>query len=346
MNKSDGKLVFAGDIGGTKTFLGLFTDRGDALELVKEATFINASFSSHEEIIGEFLEEAETGRISSATFGIACPVEDNRCRLTNLPWIVDADEIKEKFGLKKVSLINDLVATAWGIELLDEEDLYVLKEGDRRQGNAALIAAGTGLGEAILYWDGRTYLPSGSEGGHTDFAPRTPLEMELLDYLSEVYGHVSYERVLSGSGLENIYEFLKAARDSIEPEYLKKRFETEEAAPVISSEAMHGEDKNCKDALEIFLSVYGAEAGNLALKTLSVAGVYIGGGIAPKILHAMEGNAFVEGFIKKGRFERLLSRVPVYVIMNQRTGLMGAANHAASLTGDGRIVKRIKRMVF
>ena len=338
MNNPGKGLVLAGDIGGTKTLLGLYADRGDHLEIVREGSFVNKEHSGIEALIGCFLsgpDNVDGGRISSATLGVASPVHEERGTLTNLSWTIDGRELGARFSIRPISLINDLVATAWSIDAIGDEDLFVLKPGIPQNGNAALIAAGTGLGEAMLIWDGRRHIPSASEGGHADFAARSPLEADLLDYLSEIHGHVSYERVLSGSGLVSIYSFLKSRRDSVEPAYLANRFEAEDPAAVVSSEAINGHNRDSADALDMFVSVYGAEAGNLALKGLAKGGVYIAGGIAPKILPAMEKGGFVEGFVKKGRFERLMESIPVYVIMNQRAGLWGAAIHASRSSTEG-----------
>ncbi len=342
---SPGGLVLAGDIGGTKTLLGLYADCGDHLEAVIEASFANKEYSCIDAVIDVFLSRLDKGypgRIRSATLGVAGPVHGDRGTLTNLSWVIDAGALGTRFSIRDISVINDLVATAWSVDVIADEDLFVLKPGIPQKGNAAVIAAGTGLGEAILFWDGRGRMPSASEGGHADFAPTTPIQSDLLDYLAEIYGHVSYERVLSGRGLASVYSFLKSRRDSVEPAYLAKRFENEDAAAVISSEAINGDDKNCSDALDIFISVYGAEAGNLALKGFAVGGVYIAGGIAPKILPAMERGGFTEGFIKKGRFERLMASIPVYLIMNRKAALRGAAIHASRSFADGTQRKAIR----
>lgn len=342
---SQGPLVLAGDIGGTKTLLGLYADCGDRLEIVTEASFVNKEHAGIEDLIDSFLSrlgKGEAGRIVSATLGVAGPVHGDRGTLTNLSWVIDANELGTRFSIRDFSLINDLVATAWYVDAVADEDLFVLKPGIPQKGNAAIIAAGTGLGEAMLFWDGRRHMPSASEGGHADFAPTTPIQSDLLDYLAEIHGHVSYERVLSGPGLASIYSFLKSRRDSVEPAYLAKRFENEDAAAVVSSEAIGGHDKDCSDALDIFISVYGAEAGNLALKGFAVGGVYIAGGIAPKILSAMEKGGFVEGFIKKGRFKRFMESIPVYVIMDRKAGLRGAAIHACRPIADGPQRKAIR----
>ncbi|MEK7773377.1 MAG: glucokinase [Deltaproteobacteria bacterium] len=345
MVKALPELMLAGDIGGTKTYLGLFAWKDDCLEAVKEGAFVNADFKDHMEIIENFLGGEETGRIVSASFGIASPVFGGRCRLTNLHWVVDAAEIEKRFKIGHVELINDLAAAAWGMGRLQEDELRVLQEGRPGAGNSALIAAGTGLGECVLFWDGKAHIPSASEGGHADFAPRSALEIELLQYLMKAYGHVSYERVLSGPGLKNIYDFLAAKRNASVPERLRKNFDSGGAASVIADEGMRGGDKDCVLALEIFTSVYGAEAGNLALKGMASAGIYIGGGIAPKILKALEGEggAFIGSFRDKGRFEEYLRGVPVKVILFDRTALLGAASRAAGLaTGFKKRIREIR----
>lgn len=331
--------MLAGDIGGTKTYLGLFVREGDRLEAVKEGAFVNSDFKDQMEIIEDFLDREVIGNIASASFGIASPVFGNRCRLTNLHWVIDSDRIGKRFKIGHVELINDLVSTAWGMGYLHEDEFRVLQKGRPVVGNSALIAAGTGLGECILFWDGKAHIPSASEGGHSDFAPRSVLEMELLQYLIKAYGHVSYERVLSGQGLRNIYDFLTAGRNAPAPERLRKGFLSGDAASVIAREAQRGNDKDCALALELFASIYGAEAGNLALKCMASAGLYVGGGIAPKILKALESGEFIRSFRDKGRFEEYLGRVPVKVILFDRTALLGAAARAA---GSGKRIKEIR----
>lgn len=328
------RLVLAGDIGGTKTYMALYALSGGALTAIRESVFSNDRYGGAEGILGEFLKEGEAEKVEGAALGLACPIIGNRCTLTNLGWVVDGEDIKKKFGLKRLGLINDLEALGWGVGLLGHSDISVLQEGVARPGNAALIAAGTGLGEAILVRDGQGFRPSASEGGHTDFGPRNPVEIELLQYLMPRYGHVSYERIVSGPGLANIYEFLLARGKRGAPERLKGRMEAVGTAPVVSDEALNGTDEDCKTALGLFVSVYGAEAGNLALKSLSTAGVYIGGGIAPKILAALKEGGFLDAFRDKGRFVEFMAGIPVRVILNDRTGLMGAANYAALLAGE------------
>jgi len=322
-------VILAGDIGGTKTYLGLFDVKDGRPELKKLGSFLNSGFSGHLGIIEEFLKDG--GGVEAAAFGVAGTVSDGRCSMTNISWTIDAGEIRNKFRIKKVGLLNDLVATAWGIDLLSGEDIHTLQEGKKAAGNAAVIAAGTGLGESVLYWDGSSHIPLASEGGHADFAPRNPIEMELFLRLAAIYGHVSYERVLSGRGLEDIYNFLRNRSGVAEPSGLRKKIGADGAAAV-SEEAMSGTDEVCGSALELFISVYGAEAGNMALRALPAGGLYVGGGIAVKILPALiKNNAFIESFRSKGRMEGFLSSVPVHVILNDKTGLLGAARYAAHL---------------
>jgi glucokinase len=328
------RLVLSGDIGGTKTYLALFSLNDGVLEAVREGAYLNERYSGPEEVLRDFLRVGEARAIEGASFGIACPVVGNRCVLTNLNWTVDGAALQGALGLKRLALINDLEAIGWGVSLLPPQDFFVLQQGIARQGNAALIAAGTGLGEAILFWDGASHIPSASEGGHTDFGPRDSIETELLGFLIGRYGHVSYERIVSGMGLENIYEFVKARAAGEEPLWLKERISLEGVAPVVSEEGMKGSDKNCAEALRIFVSIYGAEAGNLALKALSTHGIYLGGGITPKILNALASGAFLSAFEDKGRFREFMKSLPVRVILNDRTGLIGAANYAARMLGE------------
>ncbi len=324
-------LILAGDIGGTKSLLGLFEIQGSAVKPIKKMRFLNKDFGGIEPLLAMFLKKSGGASISRAVMAVACPVEDKRGSLTNAGWEVDAGLIEKTLGIKKVSLINDLVAVGHSIPRLGKKDIVVLQEGIQKEGNGAVIAAGTGLGEAILFWDGKKHTPFATEGGHADFAPRNPLESRLLTHLAHIYGHVSFERVVSGQGLCNIYDFLKTERGAPEPGYLREKFSTKDIAAVIADEALGGTDPDCADAMSIFLAAYGAEAGNLALKAWAVKGVYVGGGIAPKILPALKGGVFSRAFMKKGRFEKTLSNVPIYAIVNEEAALMGAAACAAGL---------------
>ncbi|MBI5969761.1 MAG: glucokinase [Deltaproteobacteria bacterium] len=331
------RLILAGDIGGTKSLLGLFEVKDNGIKPIKKMRFRNKDFGGIEPLLAMFLKKSGCKGVKKAVLAVACPVEDNKGSLTNAGWDIDASLIKKMLGIKEALLINDLVAVGHSIARLGKKDIVVLQEGVKKAGNAAVIAAGTGLGEAILFWDGKKHIPFATEGGHADFAPRSPLESRLLTHLTNIYGHVSFERVVSGQGMCNIYDFLKSDRGAPEPEYLRGKFSSKDPAAVIADEALSGVDPDCADAMNIFLSAYGQEAGNLALKAWAVGGVYVGGGIAPKILSALKGGlspvggVFSRAFVKKGRFEKTLSNVPIYAIVNEDAALMGAAAFAAGL---------------
>ncbi len=330
------KTILAADVGGTKTFIGTFAARTGLLKPLRVERFVNADYSCVEDVVEAFLGR-EAGTLAAASFGVASPVLDNRARLTNIDWVIDGTEIAKRFGIKRLELINDLVATGWGVGLLTVDEVEIINTGVERAGNAALIAAGTGLGEAVLYWDGKGVRPSGSEGGHCDFAPRTEVEIDLLRYLMKRFGHVSYERVLSGAGLVNIFSFFMEREGRALSADLKRRFDVEGAAEVISDVAVNGGESAAASALELFLKIYGAEASNLALKSMSTGGVYIGGGIAPKIFREREKEIFLNSFLDAGRFTELLSEMPVRLIMKESTALYGAARYAASLVFEGTV---------
>lgn len=327
MKKTMIQYALAGDIGGTKTILGLFSFNGSHIRFLKVERFLNARHSSIEDVAGLFLKGVDLN-IASACFGVASPVHEGACTLTNMGWRIDAGKIGKRFNIKKAALINDLVATGYGIRFLAKKDLHVLNKGVKRRGNAVIISAGTGLGEAILFWNGSGHIPLDSEGGHADFAPRTDVEIKLLNFLRKRLGHVSYERVLSDHGLESIYRFMLELSRKPMPRAVSGMFAAIGPAPAISKEALIGRDKLCADALRLFVSIYGAEAGNLALKAMASGGVYIGGGIAPGILDAMKGGKFLDSFKDKGRFSDFMSGIPVYVILNDRAALYGATRQA------------------
>lgn len=324
--------ILAGDIGGTKTILALFSEEGKGLRPLREETFPSGDYPDFGEALKEFLKEGKPA-LRCAAFGVAGPVLNGRCETTNLPWVVDAAKIARRFSIPSVTLLNDLEAAAYGTLTLTERDFLVLNRApsETAPGNRAIIAAGTGLGEGILFWDGSAYRPSASEGGHADFAPRDPLQVALLEFLWKKYPAVSYERILSGPGLLNVYHFLKEAGGE-EPPWLSRRLAEEDPAAVVSEVALSGKADLCVKALDLFVSVYGAEAGNLALKALATGGVDIGGGIAPKIREKLRDGTFMKAFIDKGRFAPLMSRIPVRVILNEKTGLLGAA-YCASVYG-------------
>lgn len=329
------QIVLAGDIGGTKTRLALFSVQGERLHPEKFGTFQSKGYPGLLPVLREFLT-GDHPTVDSSCFGIAGPVVDGKVETTNLPWIVDSRELSSALKLDSVGLLNDLEAAAYGIFTLDDDEFLTLNQGTiRESGNKALIAVGTGLGEAILYYDGSHVHPLASEGGHADFAPRNELEIELLRYLIGRFGHVSYERVLSGPGLFNIYSFLKESGRFEEPAWLAERLATAlDWSAVISKTALAHQAEISVNALDVFVSVYGAEAGNLALRAKAVGGVYIGGGIAPKILDKLKDGTFMRAFADKGRYQDFLSAIPVKVVLNEQAALRGAAYYAAFCSAE------------
>jgi glucokinase len=324
------QMILAGDIGGTKARLGLFRVTDGRCQLRLEETFLSKNYPKLEAILRDFLKDQKG--IGAACFGMAGPVIEDRVTATNLPWHLDRRSLQRELSLEKVALINDLVANAYGIAVLKKNEFEVLNPGKKMNGNAALISAGTGLGEAILFWDGKRYVPFPSEGGHAEFAPRNPLEMELLEYLFGIFNHVSYEHILSGEGLFRIYQFLRdIKRNGREPEWLSKRMTQEDPAQVISETARRKGNRLCVAAIDMFTSVYGAAAGNLALQVMAVGGVYVGGGIAPRIIWKLKEGTFMRAFRDKGGLSDLVARIPVKVIMNDGAALLGAASHALDL---------------
>jgi glucokinase len=323
-------MILAGDIGGTSTRLAFFEGTPDRLLPVRIEIFPSAQFSGLAEIVGKFLA-SHPHAVDAVCFGLPGAVVNGRVETTNLPWLVDARQMTADLGLPSITLINDLFANAHGIALLEESDFVVLNPGvPNSTGNRALISAGTGLGEAGLYADGRGgYHPFPSEGGHVDFAPRNELEMDLLRYLLGRFDHVSYERVLSGPGLYNIYQFLREAGRGEEPAWLAEQISQGDPSAAISKSALEGTSAICVQALDIFVSLYGAEAGNLALKVLATGGIYVGGGIAPKIIRKLSSTAFMKSFSAKGRIGSVLKDIPVRVITNDKAALLGAGRVAA-----------------
>jgi glucokinase len=320
-------MILAGDVGGTKVHLALFDFTDGNLKHTRDQVFPAKEYAGLEEIVKEFLVSE---KVTSACFGVPGPVRDGRLRLTNLPWTLDSRELARDLKIDYVFLINDLQANGYGIAELGADQIYTLSEGDSGQvGNRGLISAGTGLGEAFLVWDGRNYEPYPSEGGHSDFAPRNEEEIDLLRFLRQKYnGRISFERVVSGQGLTNIYEFLRDGRGLEEPVWLAERMRQEDPNAVITESALKAKSQLCEKTLDMFVSAYGAEAGNLALKVLSVGGLYVGGGIAPRILEKLKDGTFLKAFTDKGRLSQLLVNIPVRVILESRTALIGAAAYA------------------
>lgn len=323
-------MILAGDIGGTKTNLALFEPRGNTLEIQAQHQFASRDYSSLTDVLDAFGQLTAKPQIHSACFGIAGPVVEGRCRTTNLPWEITTSGLQEHLKTDKVRLLNDLEATAYGMLYLPEDEFADLNPTGRAvHGNRAVIAAGTGLGEAMLFYDGARYHPIGSEGGHSDFAPVTAQQDELLQWMRKRYpGHVSYERVLSGPGIYTLYEFLHESGFAPQPASMLQIPEGGDRSAVVSECALKQNDPLCMETLRLFAEIYGAEAGNLALKTMSLGGVYIGGGIAPKILPVITNTHFMNGFASKGRFEELLRGMQVKIALNPETALLGAARFA------------------
>ncbi|MGA7748927.1 MAG: glucokinase [Gallionella sp.] len=320
--------VLSGDIGGTKTRLAVIILDGIHLSTEREQSFPSRDYAEFRGLLGEFLRDSDVP--NRATFGIAGPVQGSVAQTTNLPWRIDASELKKEFGLRSCALLNDLEATAWGLQALSRDDLLTLHAGaSYTGGNAAVIAAGTGLGEAGLYWDGQQYHPFATEGGHASFSPSDDMEMALLRHLQKDHGHVSWERIVSGPGLVNLHEFHCLYRHTPLPEWLQQEMQQGDAAAAIANAALSGRDELCVESLDWFVRLYGAEAGNLALKVMSRGGLYLGGGIAPKILPHLQNGAFLEAFFNKGRMRPLLQDMPVKVILNDRAALFGPALHAS-----------------
>ena len=325
-------MLLAGDVGATKTNLGIFSSERGSREPLTEATFSSGEYASLVELAGEFLTQTNLD-VDQAVFGVAGPVVGGQATITNLSWAIDQTELKEKLKLKSVILLNDLEAVAHGVPLLEPKDLHVLNKGEPTpHGAKAVIAPGTGLGEAFLTWDGSRYRAYASEGGHTDFAPSNPLEGNLLDYLRDQWGHVSYERICSGMGIPNIYAFFRDSGHAEEPAWLAEQLAVaDDPTAFIVTAALEKKAQLCVDTLDLFCSVLGAEAGNMALAVLATGGVYLGGGIPPRIISVLEQGPFMEAFCNKGRLSKLMTRIPVYVILNPKIALIGAAFYGLEL---------------
>jgi glucokinase len=321
-------MILAGDIGGTSARLALFDVHKERLVPVVERTYSSGQYKGLNEIVTTF-SGSSGQKVRAACFGIAGPVQDGRVVTPNLAWVVDSRTLARDLHLPSVKLLNDLEANAYGIAALEAQDFVTLNTGALgATGNAAVISVGTGLGEAGLFWNGKAHQPFACEGGHADFAPRDELEAELLLWLRAKYGHVSYERVLSGPGLLGIYEFLRDTGKGEESAELKEAIRRGDGPAAISATGLEGRHELCVKALDLFVSFYGAEAGNLALKTMATGGVFVGGGIAPRILQKLKTPAFMAAFTGKGRMKPLLEAMPVKVIMKDSAALLGAARFA------------------
>lgn len=343
-------MLLAGDVGGTKTLLGLFSAAPERPKTIEVGEFVTLEYDGLEPMVREFLRarSVEAGHIEAACFGVAGAVTEQVARLTNVPWPVDVAIVSETFAFRRCRVINDLEALAYAIPVLEREELAVLQHGVAVPGgNAAVIAAGTGLGEAMLHnVDGR-FIPAASEGGHADFAARTPRELEMVQELTRIFGRVGVEHVISGPGLANLYQFTHNSfgsgptitPNSIAPARLCPAIGPappfSELPKRISRAAMDGRCARCVEAMDLFISAYGAEAGNIALRMVATAGVYVGGGIAPKILPALQAGGFLDAFRAKEPMAHLVATTPVAVILNREAGLLGAGVHAQEVMVAG-----------
>ncbi|MEO7029421.1 MAG: glucokinase [Acidobacteriaceae bacterium] len=332
-------MILAGDVGGTKVHLALYNFDAGRLLPVREHRFPALGYACLDDIVKAFLPDpAEKAQIVAACFGCPGPVRDGRLKLTNLPWTLDARDLQASLGIEHIFLINDLEANGYGIPELSSESVFTLFEGDPAAvGHRGLVSAGTGLGECLLIWNAktRTHFPIPSEGGHCDFAPRTELEIDLLNYLRRTLkGRVSFERVVSGLGIQNVYTFLRDDRKMPEPQWLHDRLASEDPNAVIGQCGEDGSSEICFETLRIFAAAFGAEAGNVALKVLAMGGIYLGGGIAPKTLKTLQSGGFVHAFLDKGRLSPLLQSMPVRVILDQRCALLGAAAYAETRAAE------------
>lgn len=332
----------AGDIGGTKTVIAAYSSQAGVRNPLCEERYPSQKYPNLETILRKFISAHPDIKPKAAVFGVAGPVIHGQAEVTNVPWIMDEEKIKAESGIKRVKLLNDLASVAQAIPILEEKERLCLHDGERVvHGNIAVIAPGTGLGEAFLTCEENKYRVHSSEGGHVTFAPTDATEVRLLLYMMERFEHVSYERVCSGLGIPNIYAFVKDSNMAPEPDWLRERLASaSDATPVIIQAAIdNDEDKRakiCEITLDIFISILGAEAGNLAIKVMATGGIYIGGGIPPRIIPALQSGSFLQALHSKGRFSTVLQRIPVYLILNPNAALLGAACYAlANLTKSG-----------
>ena len=321
-------MILAGEIGATRTRLAAFETEGNRLRCVVEKNYPSQEHTGLAEILPQFTR-TEGIPVHSAGFGVAGPVRNGRSKISNLPWTIDANELAAQLKLPTVGLLNDLEAYAYGIDALESKDFVCISRGSEyAEGNRAVISAKTGLGMAGLFWDGFRHHPFACEGGHADFSPRDPIQIELLAYLQKKYGRVSCERVLSGPGIHDIYSFLRDTKKSEEPATLREQMNaTTDTSPLISRMALERKFPICEKTLSIFVDVFGAEAGNCALRYMTTGGIYIGGVIAAKIAPKMQDGTFIKAFLEKGRMESILKDMPVQIIANDDAGLIGAARY-------------------
>jgi glucokinase len=322
--------ILAGDVGGTKTVLAVYQieqNRSATLKELHKNVFASADYDDFVVLVNDFLQQIRPDSVDNVCLGIAGPIQNQRCEATNLPWIIDAGQLSERYGFEDVLLMNDLEAAAYGMIALSSDSFVELNRNAIEQtGHAAVIAAGTGLGQAIMAWDGKRYIVLPTEGGHTDFAGNNELEDALLRYLRERFGgHVSYERILSGDGMGNLYDFLKASSFAEPDPAIEAEMADQDRNAVIGNYGVQGKDPLCMETVRLFTRIYGNEAGNLALKCLPKGGLFIGGGIAPKLRPAIESGEFMAGFLDKGRMSRAIETIPVKICLNPDAPLLGAA---------------------
>lgn len=336
-------MILAGDVGGTKVHLALYQFEQGKLRQTRDQKFPAHEFASLDDVVHQFLGQADghdavkLDDVAAACFGCPGPVRDGRLKLTNLPWTLDAKNLRTSLGIEHIFLINDLEANGYGIPELAPDAIFSLHDGDKTAvGHRGLISAGTGLGEALLIWDGKSrHHPVASEGGHTDFAARNEREIALLRYLlATLKGRVSFERVVSGLGIKNVYAFLRDDQKMEEPQWLRDRMASEDPNAVIGGCAEDGSSELCFETMQMFAASFGAEAGNIALKVLAMGGVYLGGGIAPKILKTLQNGVFSQAFLDKGRMQPILEAIPVRVILDDTCALLGAAAYAEARASE------------
>jgi len=321
-------VILAGEIGATRTRLAAFETEGSRLQCVVEKAYMSQQHEGLSGILADFIK-TEGIPVHSACVGVAGPVRAGRSKISNLPWVIDARDVAKQLRLNSVGLLNDLEAYAYGIDGLESRDFIPLTEGaEEAEGNRAVISAKTGLGMAGLYWDGFRHHPFACEGGHADFAPRNDLQMELLAYLQKKYGRISCERILSGPGIKHIYDFLRDTRRADEPEWLRTQMSAAPDPPALISQlALNGNSAICDQTLSIFVSVFGAQTGNCALNFMSTGGIFIGGSIAAKIVPKMKDPLFLESFLDKGRMGTILKDIPIKIVINDDSGMIGAARY-------------------
>ncbi|MFN4763154.1 glucokinase [Gillisia sp. Q332] len=322
--------VLAADVGGTKTNLSLYQIDDGALQPIKQKSYSTKEHSSFQEIVKKFKNE-DLPEIDSLCLGVAGPVNKGVVKGTNFPWIIDEKEIRRELGIRNVEMINDMEANAFGLGALEDSDFEEIRKGAEVAGNAVIISPGTGLGEAGLFWNGKAYHPFATEGGHSEFSPRNQFDADLWHFLHKKYGLVSWERIISGSGIYDIYQYLIHSKGIKEPTWFKERILHEDPAAVISAAAMEGNYPVCKETIDLFVRYLATEANQFALKTKATGGIFIGGGIVPKIIKTIDKEIFNQNFIKSDRMEHLLELMPVKAILNEKTATYGAALYGAML---------------